>query len=83
MKISNKLLPILVLATTLTGCVSTFSDYKTVYRIDTTTGESYYTSSEPKLNQSTQSYEITNLDGEKLSVNQSNVVAVGPFTHRK
>lgn len=77
------LLSTVLLAFVLGGCANYLSDYRTVYRIETTTGERYYSDDEPDLNESAGVYEIEDLDGNSYRIEKDRIYKVEKFKHRK
>lgn len=73
----------LIAAFLLGGCSSYFGDYQTVYRIETTNGERYYSEDEPRLNKKQESYEIEDLDGNRYTIRQTLLYKVEKFKHKK
>ncbi len=67
----------------LSGCSNYFSNYRTVYRIETTDGDRYYSESEPDLNAAAGLYEITDLDGNEYKIPQDAIYQVEKYKHRK
>lgn len=67
----------------IAGCSSYFSDYQTVYRIETTNGERYYSESEPRLKRNQTLYHIEDLDGNKYQIKQSLIYKIEKFKHKK
>lgn len=79
--IKKQLIPLLLIGL-LSGC-SNFSDYRTVYRIETTGGERYYSESQPDLDKSTGVYEIEDLDGNRYQLKQDLIYKIEKYKHRK
>lgn len=73
----------LATATLLSGCSSYFTDYKTVYRIETTNGERYYSEDEPNLSKAKGIYEVEDLDGNTYNIKQELIYKVEKFKHKK
>lgn len=71
----------LLASTLLTGCSNYFSNYETVYRIETSNGERYYSDSEPDLSNGV--YIIEDLDGNEYQVKKELIYKVEKYTHRK
>ncbi len=76
-------LPALLSLLLLGGCTNYFSKYQTNYRIVTTTGQHYYSASEPDLNESAGVYEIEDLDGNEYRVKQDLIYKVEKYKHKK
>lgn len=77
------LLYILFASSLLGGCTSNyFSNYETVYRIETTGGERYYSESKPDLNNNGY-YEIEDLDGNDYQIKKELIYKVEKYKHRK
>lgn len=77
------LLSTLTLTFLLAGCTNYFSDFRTVYRIETTSGERYYSDDEPSLNKRQGVYEIEDLDGNEYEIKQELIYKVDKFKHKK
>lgn len=67
----------------LSGCSNYFSDYNTVYRIETTDGQRYYSDSKPDLNESAGIYEIEDLDGNDYRIKKDLIYKIEKYKHRK
>lgn len=67
----------------LAGCTNYFSQYRTVYRIETTDGQRYYSNSQPDLNKSAGIYEIEDLDGNEYRVKQDLIYKIEKYKHKK
>lgn len=67
----------------IAGCGSYFSDFQTVYRIETTNGERYYSKSEPRLKRNQSLYNIEDLDGNKYQVKPTLIYKIEKFKHKK
>lgn len=74
-------LPAVLLMCAVTGCANYFSNYRTVYRVETTTGERYYTDSEPKENNDM--YTFKDLDGNRYQLKKGRISNVEKFKHKK
>lgn len=73
---------ILLVGILLSGCSSNyFSNYETVYRIETSDGERYYSSSKPDLNND--HYEIEDLDGNEYQIKKDLIYKIEKYKHRK
>ncbi|PID63713.1 MAG: hypothetical protein CR974_01080 [Gammaproteobacteria bacterium] len=79
----KKQLPILLLVALLAGCANYFSNYRTVYRIETTTGQRYYSDSEPDFDASSNTYEIEDLDGNEYQLSKGRIHKIQKFKHKK
>ncbi len=79
----KRLLTVLLSLAFLGGCSNYFSDYRTVYRIETTTGERYYSDSEPDLDSSNNRYEIEDLDGNTYQFDKGRIHKIEKFKHKK
>ncbi|PID66366.1 MAG: hypothetical protein CR975_03390 [Gammaproteobacteria bacterium] len=78
-KLSFALLSLLLLS----ACTNYFSQYRTVYRIETTDGHRYYSSRQPSLNKSAGIYEIKDLDGNEYRIKQDLIYKVEKYKHKK
>lgn len=67
----------------ISGCSNYFSNYNTVYRIETTNGERFYSDSKPDLNKSAGVYEIEDLDGNEYRVKKELIYKIEKYKHRK
>lgn len=72
----------LLAGTLLSGCSNYFSNYETVYRIETSNGERYYSDSKPDLNNAGY-YEIEDLDGNEYQIKKNLIYKVEKYKHRK
>jgi|GEM_PF-3688616 len=72
----------LMMLTMLSGCANYFSDYKTVYRINTKNGERYYSANEPKLDDDGV-YRIKDLDGNIFHIDKAQWFKMEKFRHKK
>lgn len=77
------LFPAIFFTLLLGGCANYFSDYRSVYRIETTTGERYYSDDEPDLNENASVYEIEDLDGNNYRIAKDGIYKIEKFKHRK
>lgn len=73
----------LIATVLLSGCSSYFTDYQTVYRIETTNGERYYSEDEPDLDKAKGIYELEDLDGNTYNIKQELIYKVEKFKHKK
>ncbi len=73
----------LLLAVSLTGCAGYFNDYRTVYRIETTTGERYYSDSEPDFDESANVYSLEDLDGNEYQLDKGRIHSIKKFKHKR
>lgn len=80
---TKKFLSILLPLLFLGGCANYFSEYRTVYRIETTDGQRYYSNSQPDLNKSAGIYEIEDLDGNEYRIKQDLIYKVEKYKHKK
>lgn len=76
-------LAVLLVALLSGGCSNYFSNYRTVYRIETTDGERFYSDSEPDLDKAKDTYEITDLDGNEYKIPADTIFQVEKYKHRK
>ncbi len=67
----------------LAACSNYFSDYRTVYRIETTSGERYYSDSEPKFDDKEAAYVIEDLDGNVYRFEKSRIHEIEKYKHKK
>lgn len=75
---------LLIIATLLlNGCANYFSDYRTVYRIETTNGQRYYSDNEPDFDEKNNIYTIEDLDGNRYELAKARVYQVEKFKHKK
>lgn len=82
----KKVLPIMsltLLTLLLSGCANYFSNYRTVYRIETTSGERYYSDSEPDFDKRKNIYYIEDLDGNEYQLDKARIYQVEKFKYRK
>lgn len=79
----KKIIPALLLAALSTGCSNYFSDYKSVYRIETTNGDRYYSDDEPDFDQSNNVYEIEDLDGNSYQLPKDAIYKIEKYRHLK
>ncbi|MGY0399219.1 MAG: hypothetical protein ACWIPH_04650 [Ostreibacterium sp.] len=79
----KKVIPIFLFIIFLTSCSNYFSNYRTVYRIETTDGERYYSENEPNLNQSEDEYDLIDLDGNQYHIPKTRFYKVEKYKHRK
>lgn len=79
----RSLFPSLIALLLLAGCTNYFSHYRTVYRIETTDGQRYYSNSQPDLNKSAGIYEIKDLDGNEYRVKQDLIYKIEKYKHKK
>ncbi len=68
---------------TLSGCSNYFSNYKTVYRIETTNGQRYYSNSKPDLNEAQGIYEVEDLDGNDYRFKKDLIYKIEKYKHKK
>ncbi len=83
MKASLSALSAILFTVLLGGCSNYFSNYRTVYRIETTTGERYYSDDEPDLNDSQGVYYLEDLDGNTYRIEKAQMYKIEKFKHRK
>lgn len=76
-----KSLPFALILIVLAGC-SNFSKYRTVYRIETTSGERYYSDNKPDL-VGDEYYQIEDLDGNDYRLKKDAIYKVEKYKHRK
>lgn len=79
----KNVLSLVLLTAFLGGCSNYFSNYRTVYRIETTSGERYYSDSEPDFDKKNNTYSIEDLDGNEYQLDKARVYQVEKFKHRK
>ncbi|MBS9778173.1 MAG: DUF903 domain-containing protein [Gammaproteobacteria bacterium] len=77
------LVSIFLISSALSGCTNYFSDYNTVYRIETTDGQRYYSDSKPDLNESQGIYEIEDLDNNEYRIKKELIYKIEKYKHRK
>ncbi|WP_218110626.1 YgdI/YgdR family lipoprotein [Ostreibacterium oceani] len=65
----------------LTGCSNPFSNERTVYRIETTNGQRFYSDKEPTLKDDR--YFIRDLDGNRYELSKDAIYLIEPYTRRK
>lgn len=65
------------------GCTSYFSNYRTVYRIETTSGERYYSEDEPDFSKRDNVYYVEDLDGNEYQLDKSSIYKVEKYKYRK
>lgn len=79
----KKLILTIFITFLLTSCTNYFSDYRTVYRIESTTGDRYYSNTQPNFNESVGTYKIEDLDGNAYHLDKDRIYKIEKFKHRK
>ncbi|PIE45674.1 MAG: hypothetical protein CSA45_02115 [Gammaproteobacteria bacterium] len=81
--IMKRLILAVFIALLLGGCGNYFSRYNTVYRIQTTNGDHYYSDSQPDLNSSAGVYEIEDLDGNEYQIRKEQIHTIEKYKYHK